>query len=93
MTSPAAGLSVAERLQRSIAIGVSRIPERFLRRLVRCPVNADGEEMPPEVALLMSVTEKGEDYSDLDPVAAREVTEAEARVFTDRLPQVAVDPR
>jgi acetyl esterase len=92
MTSPA-GLSVAERLQRSIAIGVSRIPQRLLRRLVRCHVNADGEEMAPEVALLMSVTEKGEDYSDLDPVAAREVTEAEARVFTDRLPQVAVDPR
>lgn len=85
------GLSVAERLQRAVVVGISRLPQPLLRRLAHAPVNADGDTMAPEIALLMAVAEKGEDYSDLDPAAARTVTDAEARLFADRLPACAVE--
>ncbi|MEU9478708.1 alpha/beta hydrolase [Streptomyces sp. NPDC048191] len=67
-----------------------RLPQPILRRLANVPVNTDGEEMAPEIALLMQMTEKADDYSDLDPVRAREVIAAECRTFADRMPPFAI---
>ncbi|MFF8380533.1 alpha/beta hydrolase [Streptomyces sp. NPDC015661] len=90
MTSTPAKLTLAERIQRMMGILTCRLPQPVLRRLADVPVNADGEEMAPEIALLMQMAEKADDYSDLDPVRAREVIAAECRMFADRMPSFAI---
>ena len=84
-------LTVSERLQRALFVSISRLPQSLLRRLASPAVNADGDEMAPEIALLMAAAAKSDDYSDFDPVKAREVTDAEARVFADRVPAFAIE--
>lgn len=89
MTS--ARLTFSQRLQRSFVIALSRTPAPLLRLLARPPVNSAGDRMAPEVALLMKLTEAGEDYSDLSATAAREVTERDAAMFADRIEPCAVE--
>ncbi|ANZ20834.1 esterase [Streptomyces noursei ATCC 11455] len=91
MTSATSALSFAQRLRRAVGILPGRIPPAVLRRLVRVPVNADGEQMAPEIALLMSAAAKADDYSALAPRHAREVTDAEAVLFGDRIPPLPVE--
>jgi len=64
---------------------LSRLPAPLLRLLVRPPVNTAGDRMAPDIALLMKLTEAGDDYSDLSATAAREQTESEAALFADRV--------
>ncbi|MFJ9824512.1 alpha/beta hydrolase [Streptomyces sp. NPDC101160] len=90
MTSSRAKLTLAERIQRAMGVLACRLPQPVLRRLADVPVNTDGEEMAPEIALLMRMTEAGDDYSDLAPAGAREVVEAESRIFADRMPSFAI---
>jgi acetyl esterase len=89
-TSTTASLTVSERFQRFVTIAACRLPASVLRRLAPAQVNAEGEQMAPEIALLMSMAAKAPDYSDLDPAGARTSTDAEARVFGDRTPPLAV---
>ncbi|WP_116050878.1 alpha/beta hydrolase [Amycolatopsis palatopharyngis] len=87
----AARLTLSRRLQRTFVIALSRIPAPLVRLLVRPPVNSAGDHMAPDVALLMKLTEAGDDYSDLSATAAREVTERDAALFADRIDPCAVE--
>lgn len=89
MTS--ARLTFSQRLQRSFVIALSRTPAPLLRLLVRPPVNSAGDRMAPEVALLMKLTEAGEDYSDLSATAAREVTERDLILLGDRIHSCSIE--
>ncbi|MFJ8913102.1 alpha/beta hydrolase [Amycolatopsis sp. NPDC102389] len=83
--------TVSQRLQRVFVIALSRIPAPLLKLLTRPPVNRAGDRMAPDVALLMKLTEAGDDYSDLSATAAREVTERDAALFADRIPPCPVE--
>ncbi|KFZ82084.1 esterase [Amycolatopsis sp. MJM2582] len=86
-----ARLTFGQRLQRAFVIALSRTPAPLLARLVRPPVNAAGDRMASDVAFLMRLTEAGDDYSDLPPTDAREVTERDAALFADRVGPCAVE--
>jgi hypothetical protein len=57
-----------------------------MRMLAPPPVNADGEEMAPEIALMSRVLEvlPGTDFSDFPPVKARQIIEQEALAVADQ---------
>ncbi|WP_158888101.1 alpha/beta hydrolase [Amycolatopsis anabasis] len=85
MTNPTTRFTVSQRMQRTLAIGLGRVPHTLLRRIAKPPVNTAGEEMAPEIALLMSATAKADDYSDLAPADARAAVETESILFAERL--------
>ncbi|MFI8975019.1 alpha/beta hydrolase [Nocardia asteroides] len=89
-TTPRTQLSPADQLQRYAAILLGRIPSPILRRLATQPVNTDGEQMAPEIALTMAAAAKAEDFSDLDPVAARSFVERDSAIAADRFPRFHV---
>ncbi|GAA5108212.1 alpha/beta hydrolase [Haloechinothrix salitolerans] len=89
MTRPR--LTVGQRSQRAFLIALSRIPTPILRILMRPPVNRNGERMSPDIALLMKITAAGDDYSDLDAVSARKVTEDDAMLFADRIDPCSIE--
>ncbi|MFG2446636.1 alpha/beta hydrolase [Nocardia fluminea] len=86
-----ASLGLAERSQRALVVALSRIPAPILRVFVRPPTNTSGERMAPDVALLMKLTEAGNDYSDLPVTGAREQIEHEAAMFADRVDPCEVE--
>ncbi|MGW4350630.1 alpha/beta hydrolase [Nocardia sp. NPDC004582] len=77
-------LSFGEWVQRGLGIGVCRLPASLLNRLVEIPVNADGERMAPEIAMLMSTVAKAPDFSDLSPREARAAELKDARIYGER---------
>lgn len=80
-----------QRLQRAILVALSRLPAPVQRLLARPPVNSAGDRMAPDVALLMKLTEAGEDYSDLEPPAAVALTERDLTLFGDRIDPCLVE--
>ncbi|MEU8526533.1 alpha/beta hydrolase [Streptomyces sp. NPDC048629] len=83
--SPAAtGLSVGEWIQRQLGIRMGRLPASLLKRLVDVPLNADGEQMAPEIAMLMSAVAKAPDFSDLSPAEARAAELKDTRIYGER---------
>ncbi|MEU3013805.1 alpha/beta hydrolase [Nocardia asteroides] len=77
-------LSVGERLQRQLAIGMGKLPGPLLERIVKAPVNSDGEVMAPEIAMLMASIAKGPDFSDVAPAQARAAEAKDVAVFGER---------
>lgn len=77
--------TLVQRLQRAFVVALSRVPAPLLRLVSRPPRNQDGARMAPDVALLMSITAAGDDYSDMTPDQARRNTESEAALFGDRV--------
>lgn len=79
-------LSASTRLKRVFTRAATRLPERTMRTLAPPPVNADGEEMAPEIALMSRVLEvlPGTDFSDFPPVKARQIIEQEALAVADQ---------
>ncbi|WP_275296894.1 alpha/beta hydrolase fold domain-containing protein [Mycolicibacterium sp. CBMA 361] len=85
-------MSVGERVQRQVGIGVGRLPTSLLKRLVKVPVNSDGEQMAPEIAMLMSAVAKALDFSDLSPAEARNAEMKDVAVYGERpLPMQRVE--
>ncbi|GAS90137.1 alpha/beta hydrolase [Mycolicibacterium brisbanense] len=86
-------LTAAELIQRAAFTTVGRVPKAILRRLIPPTVNADGDVMEPEIALLMRVTAAEPDFSDGTVADARAAMENDCRVFADRSADadVAVD--
>ncbi|MEV6213341.1 alpha/beta hydrolase [Nocardia sp. NPDC051833] len=86
MSAPATTtrLSVGERLQRQLAIGLARLPKPLLERMVGTHANSDGEVMAPEIAMLMASIAKGPDFSDLAPAEARAAEAKGVDVFGER---------
>ena len=64
-----------------------------MRTLAPPPVNADGEEMAPEIALMSRVVEvlPGTDFSDYAPAEARTIIEQEALAVADRFPPFEIE--
>lgn len=86
-------VSASTRLKRVFSHGVTRLPERIMRTLAPPPVNADGEEMAPEIALMSRVLEvlPGTDFSDYPPEKARQIIEQEALAVADRYPALEIE--
>lgn len=89
MSTPS--FTVAQRLQRSLLVFLSRLPPGLQRLLAKPPTNAAGDTMPADLALLMKLGESGPDYSDLSPDEARAVTERDLALFASRVPACAVE--
>ncbi|MBN9747883.1 esterase [Amycolatopsis sp. A1MSW2902] len=88
----AARVSAGDWMRRQLGIGMGKLPASLVKRLVKVPVNADGEQMAPEIAMLMSVVAKAPDFSDLSPAEARAAESKEAAIFGERpLPMHAVE--
>lgn len=83
--------TVAQRLQRTLLVALSRLPARVQRVLARPVTNSAGDTMAPDVALLMKLGESGPDYSDLPPSEARATTERDLALFASRVPACAVE--
>lgn len=85
-------ISAGDWLQRQLMVGLGRLPGSVLKRLGKVPVNAAGEVMAPEIALLMAAMAKAPDFSDLSPEGARDAEVKDAAVFGERpLPMSAVE--
>ena len=76
-------LTLAERIQRTLVIGMSRTPPWLLGRLTRPQVNRSGNRMEADAALLMRLFAMDEDFSDQSAVEAREGARADSRAFGD----------
>ncbi len=83
--------TLAQRSQRALLISLSRLPAGIQRLLARPPVNSAGDRMESDMALLMKLSESGEDYSDLEPPAARAMTERDLALFADRISPCLVE--
>jgi acetyl esterase len=79
-------LSVPELLQRTAFSALTKIPSRVLRHLAPRVVNADGDVMAPEIALLLKVAAGAPDFSDGTPAEARAIVANDLRVFADKAP-------
>jgi acetyl esterase len=77
--------TLAQRLQRTLLVVLSRLPAVLQRLLARPAVNSAGDTMAPDVALLMKLSESGPDYSDLSPEEARATTERDLALFAARV--------
>ncbi|MBC2641997.1 MULTISPECIES: alpha/beta hydrolase [unclassified Rhodococcus (in: high G+C Gram-positive bacteria)] len=77
-------ISVGEWVQRRVGIGMGQLPASLLKRLVKVPVNVDGEQMAPEIAVLMSAVAKAPDFSDLSPGEARAAELKDAGIYGER---------
>lgn len=89
-----AALSAAERAQRSAFTALlAGVPTGVMRRLAPRVVNADGDVMAPEIALLLKLTADAPDFSDGTPEEARAIVANDSRVFADEAPAgVRVEP-
>lgn len=83
--------TVAQRLQRTLLVFLSRLPAGLQRLLAKPPVNSAGDTMAPDVALLMKLGESGPDYSDMPPEEARATTERDLALFAARVEPCAVE--
>lgn len=83
--------TVAQRLQRTLLVFLSRLPASLQRLLARSPVNSAGDRMDPDLALLMKLSASGEDFSDLSAAEARQVTERDLALFGDRIAACALE--
>lgn len=83
--------TVNQRVQRSVLIALSRLPASWQQVLAKPPVNSAGDRMPADVALLMKLSAGGEDYADMSPTAAREMTEGALALFSDRVAPCAIE--
>lgn len=83
--------TVAQRLQRTLLVSLSRLPAGLQRLLAQPPVNSAGDTMAPDVALLMKLSESGPDYSDLPPAEARATTERDLLLFASRIEPCLVE--
>jgi len=90
-TSPDRRLTGRELAQRTLFTALGRVPQAVLRRLVPPTVNADGDVMAPEIALLMRVAADGPDFSDGTVAEARAIMANDCRVFADKSANAAVD--
>ncbi|UKD55217.1 alpha/beta hydrolase [Amycolatopsis sp. FU40] len=91
-TATTTRISAGDWVQRQLGIGMGKLPPSLVKRLVKVPVNADGEQMAPEIAMLMSVVAKGPDFSDLSPVEARAAELKDAAIYGERpLPMNVVE--
>jgi len=90
-TSPDRRLTGRELAQRTLFTALGRVPQAVLRRLVPPTVNADGDVMAPEIALLMRVAADGPDFSDGTVAEARAIMANDCRVFADISANAAVD--
>ena len=86
-------LTIPERLQRGAFTSLGRVPGRLLRRLAPRVVNADGDVMAPEIALMLKASAGAPDFSDGSPEEARAIVANDYRVFADKAPSgVHVEP-
>ena len=97
VTAPApvpAALSFTERLQRSAFTALlAGVPAGLMRRIAPRVVNAEGDVMAPEVALLLKLTAGAPDFSDGTPGEARAIVANDCRVCADDAPAgVRVEP-
>lgn len=76
-------LTVSELIQRAAFTTLDRIPKVVLRQLIPPVVNADGDVMAPEIALLMRSAAAAPDFSDCGVAEARAIIETDSRVFAD----------
>lgn len=85
--------TAATRLKGVFSRSATRLPEGIMRKLAPPPVNADGEEMAPEIALMSRVLEvlPGTDFSDYSPAEARNIIEQEALAVADRFPPFEIE--
>ncbi|BBZ53122.1 alpha/beta hydrolase [Mycolicibacterium phocaicum] len=90
-TTPDRRLTAAELMQRSLFTALGRVPQAVLRRLVPPTVNADGDVMAPEIALLMRFAAEEPDFSDGTVAEARAIMANDCRVFADKSENVTVD--
>ncbi|MFD9961871.1 alpha/beta hydrolase [Amycolatopsis sp. NPDC058986] len=92
MNTVATRISAGDWVQRQLGVGIGRLPASLLKRLVKAPVNADGEQMAPEIAMLMSTVAKAPDFSDLTPAEARAAELKDAAIYGERpLPMRTVE--
>ncbi|TMS51619.1 alpha/beta hydrolase [Mycobacterium sp. DBP42] len=88
-----AALTIPERLQRGAFTALGRVPGRLLGRLAPRVVNADGDVMAPEIALMLKASAGAPDFSDGTPEQARAIVAHDYRVFADKAPSgVRVEP-
>lgn len=86
-------LSAAERVQRNVITVLGKLPRWLLRLLAPKVVNADGDVLAPEIALLFKASVGSPDFSDGSADEGRKIVENDSRIFADRMPQgVRVEP-
>lgn len=89
-----AGLSAAAMAERAVVRGFARLPESVVARLGRhAPVNRDGEQLSPEIAVALRVLNRipGGDFTEHSVEQARRMLTDEALVFADVFPDFAVE--
>ncbi|MFD6453705.1 alpha/beta hydrolase [Nocardia sp. NPDC060220] len=79
-------LTTSQKLIRSLAILLGKTPPALLNLVAGAPTNRAGARMAPEIALLMTATAAGPDYSDHDPARARAMTDADTATFAEKCP-------
>lgn len=87
-------LPAALRAERAVLRAFARLPRPVVERLGRrAPVNADGEQLAPEVAVALSVLNRvpGSDFSTKPVPEARVQIEQESLVFADDFEPFAVE--
>lgn len=83
-------LTLAQRLQRFIAIGIGKLPPAILAPIAGAPTNQAGDTMAPEIAVLMKAIAAGTDYSDHDALTARAMVDQDTAIFADVVPSLRV---
>ncbi|MEV6213335.1 alpha/beta hydrolase [Nocardia sp. NPDC051833] len=78
--------SLSQRLIRCATILCGRTPAAILNLFADAPTNKAGSRMAPEIALLMKAMADGPDYSDHEPVRAREMPDADSATLAEVLP-------
>ncbi|WP_222865850.1 alpha/beta hydrolase [Aeromicrobium senzhongii] len=89
-----AGLSAALQAERAVIRGFARLPESVVARLGRhAPVNRDGEQLAPEIAVALRVMNRipGSDFTQYPVEQARRMLTDEALVFADVFEDFAVE--
>ncbi|WP_242671572.1 hypothetical protein [Mycobacterium syngnathidarum] len=88
-----AALTIPERLQRGAFTALGRVPGGVLRRLAPRVVNADGDVMAPEIALMLKASAGAPDFSDGTAEEARAIVAHDYRVFADKAPSGVASSR
>ena len=83
--------TLGQRGQRALLIFLGRLPAALQRLMVRPTVNQAGDQMAPDIALLMKLSESAPDFSAMSPDEARATTERDLALFAAPIPPCTVE--
>lgn len=87
-------LTLASRAERAVIRAFAKLPRRLIERLgANAPINSDGEQMAPEIAVALKAINRipGTDFSDFEIEKGRKMIVDEATVFADTFEPFAIE--